>query len=216
MKKVAMVAALSAMLSTPVFAQNFVGASLGTTGGYPDSTGTIVSGLIANGWTSASASQKIAASSLGIYGGQWLSDKLGWEVGYLDSGTADGTGDASFTTKTFNMPYKYSATSIYGAALGAMQVGGGKLYAKAGLHSTDAKSSYSYTNTSTGGAGSASKTNSTAGLLLGVGYEYELTKSWGLRADVTMLNGVQFSDVWNGSTKTQTLTNISIGANYNF
>ncbi len=221
MKKVVMVAAMSALLSSPAFAQNFIGAAVGSTSGYPDSTNTIVGGLIANGWTSASDSQKLSASSLSIYGGQWLSDKLGWEAGYLDSGSVDGTANASTATQTFASPYKYSATSLYGAVLGAMQVSGGKLYAKVGLHSSSAKTEYTSTKSTTAGVvlatGAGSTTKSTIGFLIGAGYEYELNKSWNLRADVTMLGGVQFADAWNfANTDTQTLTNISIGANYNF
>lgn len=204
----------------PASARNFIGGAVGTLSGYPDSTGDIVYGLVGNGWTSASASQKTSTTSYSVYGGQWLSERLGWEVGYGAFGSVDGSFTASAGLQSYNGSYKYSATTVYGAVLGAIPLGSGKLYGKVGLHSTSTQTDYStqrYILTTLVSTGTASATKSGTGLVLGAGYEYPLNKNWAVRADMTMFNGAQFVSVADFTmTKSQTLIQTAVGLDYSF
>lgn len=198
--------------------KTFIGVDIGLLSGYPDSTGAIVSGQIAGGWTSASATQKISTTSFNIHGGQWLSERLGWEVGYSDFGSAIGSFNSTTASQSYNGSYQYSASTVYAAALGATSLGAGKLYGKAGLHSTSTKTEYTsllYRFSTLQGRFAGSTTMSSTGFLLGGGYEYAFNKNWAVRADITMFSGVQFANVSKFSTiENQTLIQTSVGLNY--
>lgn len=236
MKNTFVFALLSFALTTPAFAEEnstsstpapaattpsasgkiFIGVDIGLLSGYPDSTGTIVSGLIANGWTSASAAQKTSTTSYNIHGGQWLSEQLGWEVGYGDLGSVKGSLNSANATSNYSGVYEYSASTVYAAVLGATSLGAGKLYGKAGLHSTStttAISTYQYSLTFQRRSSGSSTTSST-GFLLGGGYEYAFNKNWAARADITMFNGTEVVNVWTGNKDAQTLIQTSVGLNY--
>lgn len=204
----------------PASVRTFIGGDIGMLSGYPDSTGTIVSGQLAGGWTSASATQKIATTSYGIHGGQWLSERLGWEVGYGAFGNVKGSFSSSSATQSYYGSYEYSASSVYAAVLGAIPLGAGKLYGKAGLHSTSTTTNYTsylYTFSRLQRTYSGSTTTSSTGFLLGGGYEYAFNKNWAVRADVTMFNGAQFASVTNFATiADQTLFQTAAGLNYSF
>lgn len=237
MKNTFVFALLSFALTTPAFAEEnstsstpapaattpsasgktFIGINIGLLSGYPDSTGTIVSGQLANGWTSASATQKISTTSYNIHGGQWLSEQLGWEVGYSDFGSAKGSYKYANATQNTSGDYEYSASTVYAAVLGATSLGAGKLYGKAGLHSTSTTTVYSsYTSSLTlQRTASGSTTTSSTGFLLGGGYEYAFNKNWAARADITMFSGAQFANVYKPATiENQTLIQTSVGLNY--
>lgn len=198
----------------------FIGGDIGSVSGYLDTTGTIVSGLIANGWTSASAAQSVGASTYNIHGGKWLSDTTAWEVGYNSFGSVPGSFSASTTTQRYSGTNSYSATNIYAAILKASRLGSGKAYAKAGLHSTSTKTEYNssrYSGTTLTGVGSGSTTKSNMGFVLGAGYEYPFSSTWAVRFDINMFTNAQFANVWNFAIiETKTLVQSSVGVNYNF
>lgn len=198
----------------------FIGGDIGSVSGYPNTTGVIVNGLAALGWTSASASQGLGSTSVNIHGGKWLSEVMGWEVGYSKFGDASGSFNASAGTQAYYGSNIYSASSIYAAILGAAKMGSGKAYAKVGLHSTATKTDYTSYRTSSSvlvATSTGSTTKSNSGIVLGVGYEYPFNNSWAIRADITMFTAAQFANVWNfATTENQTLIQSGIGLNYNY
>lgn len=233
----ALLSSLSSIITTPAFAEEnttssapastapsasgkttFIGVDIGALSGYPNSTGTIVSGLTANGWTSASATERVSPVAYDFHGGQWLSERLGWEVGYGVYGSVDGLFSASTTTQNYFGSYAYSASIVYGAVLGAIPLGSGKLYGKAGLHSTSTTTAFSsYKNNLAVSLITGSTSQSSTGFLLGGGYEYAFNKNWAVRADITMFNGAQFASAWNFATiENKTLIQTAAGLNYSF
>ncbi len=233
MKKALALVLLISVVTTSAFAEEntiptatssdktrFIGGDLGSVSGHPNTAGDIVTGLTALGWTSVSASQSLVSSASNIHGGKWLSDTIGWEVGYNSFGSAQGSFTASTTTQSYFGSNTYSASSIYAAMLGATKLGSGKAYVKAGMHSTSTKTEYTayrYSFSTLIGTSSGSTTKSNTGFVLGAGYEYPFNSNWAIRLDIAMFTNAQFASVADFAViKNQTLVQSALGVNYNF
>lgn len=206
--KVLAAALVSAAVSSSAMAEGFfIGADVGTVK-YPDYTNDIVSGLMSRGAFFASASQNAGSLTLGIRGGQWVSQNFGWEAGYTDLGSVDGTFNSSIISGT----YKYSASALHAAVLGGIPLGRGKLFGKAGLFSATTKLSGNIF-----GAGIlAPADQSSTGLLLGGGYELAFNNHISGRAGLDLYNGVKFSNVWSGVVESKTMVKVGVGVNFTF
>lgn len=209
MKKNILVLALLSAIATPTLAEGgFIGGDIGLVLGYPNRTGETASGLSAAGATSLSVTQKVSSIAFDLRGGQWITEQLGWEIGYDALGNVDGSWTSTGST-TGN--YKYSASAYHFVALGGIPMGGGKLYGKAGVFSASVKEDASNT------AGfSASNTQSSTGLLLGGGYEWSLSDKLAGHTGIDLFNGVKFHDFSNNKTENKTLVQISVGVDYKF
>lgn len=210
MKKITAAITLFAVFATPASAAGFfIGGDLGFTAGYPNRTEEVGNGLLGAGATSASVTQKKVSIALDLYGGQWVSEQFGWEIGYDALGSADGDWTS---TGASTGSYKYTVSAYHFALLGGIPVGGrGKLYGKAGIFSASTKEEWSNT---TGFSGSI--TQSSSGLLLGGGYELSFNDRLAGRAGITLFNGVQFNDFTNNQTDKKTLIELAVGVNYKF
>lgn len=209
MKKIAAAVLLTASLATPAFAEGyFIGADIGTAAGYPDRTGETINGLIGAGATYASATQKTSSVAFDLHGGQWITERFGWEVGYDAFGSVDGSWTSIGSTTG---SYKYSASAVHVAALGGIPLGRGKLYGKAGLFSASTKEDASNTV-----GFSSSKTQSSTGLLIGGGYELSFSDKIAGHAGMNLFNGMKFNDFTNNTTSNKTLVQVLVGVDYKF
>lgn len=209
MRKIVGAALLSAVMSTPVYSAGFfLGADIGSTGGYPDRTGETVNALIGFGASSASATQKKASLGFSVRVGQWVTDRFGWELGYNGFGSIDGSWTSVGATTG---SYKYTASAAHLAVLGGIPVGSGKIYGKAGLYSASTKEEASNTV-----GYSASKTHSSSGLLIGGGYEWAFTGNLSGHAGVNLFNGVKFNNFVDNTTTNKTLAQVAVGVDFKF
>jgi OmpA-like transmembrane domain len=152
------------------------------------------------------ASQETHGLSVGIHVGQWITDSLGWEVGYNDFGNVNGNYYA------VGGSYQYSASAMHVAVMGGAPIGAGKLFGKLGLYFADTTlDDYcglcSYI---------PSQTVSSSGFLLGVGYEFWVTPAFSVRAVLNLYDGVSFVDVASYGIDNRNMVQPTIGMNYSF
>ena len=206
------IALLSSLLCSSANAGGFFGADVGSTFGYPDSTGPLASAIVNAGYSSANAQQKSGTLGISIFGGSWFSENAGWEFGYAHlGGGIDGTFSA--TGPTVAGTYNYTASAFHWAFLGGTKVGSGKLYGKAGLYRASTESKWAFT---AGPTSSAAGSNSNMGLMLGAGYEAPLSEKLSTRFGADIYNGVDFQEVSNGAAVKQTLYRIGFGLLYSY
>lgn len=134
MKRVLVIFTL--MFSTSAFAEGFFGVGLGVAGypSYVDKANTAaLTGTGAGFWTSQSEQKPNLNFSL--FGGNWVNDILGFELGYKYLGGVSGT--AHLVGPGFNRTddFKLSGSTFYGAMLWRPSSNSG-FFAKAGMHST--------------------------------------------------------------------------------
>ncbi|HLP99115.1 MAG TPA: hypothetical protein VK149_11785 [Sideroxyarcus sp.] len=190
----------------------FVGGGLGVIA-YPNWTDKLTSGALAAGATFAATDQEASGVGAGIRVGQWVSDNLGWEVGYSDLGSVTGHTGATFAGTAEMGTWKFSATAAHLAMLGGVKFNRSSLFGKIGVHSSSTKLEGDYVV----GNGTYSRSASGTGLLIGGGYIFPFTENLYGRAAIDIFNGVKFTDplVFANSTK-ETLTKISFGLDYRF
>lgn len=211
MKKISAAVLLFAAFATPVFAEGFfIGADIGTATGYPDRTAEIANGLVTAGATFASATEKKTSFAFDLHGGQWVTERFGWEVGYDSLGSVDGSWTSIGGTATTGS-FKYSVSALHVAALGGIPMGHGKLYGKAGLFSASTKEDASNTV-----GYSQSKTQSSTGLLVGGGYELSFNDKLAGHVGFNLFNGVKFNDFTNtpNTTDKNNIFQVVVGVDF--
>jgi opacity protein-like surface antigen len=159
----------------------FIGGAVGIVI-YPNYTTDTSNWLIDAGASYASVKQNKGSFTLDFHGGQWVNKSLGWEAGYTDLGSVDGSYTSNLTFPGANGTYKYSASASHLAALGGTPLGLGRLFGKIGLFSASTHLSDPF----------GSQNESSTGLLLGGGYELSLTPNLAGRAGINLFNGVKF------------------------
>lgn len=193
---------LSAMLTTSAMAEGFfIGSNIGFAL-YPDRIATDP------GATSTSTSQQRTSLALDLRGGQWFDERYGWEVGYDALGNIDGSWRSVSSSATGS--YKYSASALHLALLGRIPLRHGKLFGKAGLFSASTTEEVA---TSTGTSTSA--TINSAGLMIGVGYEYRFS-TIGVHAGFNFYHGMKFHDFMNNKVESMSTPQFAAGVDYYF
>lgn len=196
-----MVAALSAMLSTSVFASEqgvFVAV---------DSASATLSGADFGG--AASNVSFLGPGALQVSGGYHYSPNLGVEGGLVSFG------DSSVISSTFTETLQTSVA--YVSANGTYPINSQfDLFGKLGLAST--KIDYKYNST----AGSVyNVSGSNTNLMYGLGAQYNFNKNWGIRVQYENFGkaDLAFKANWvavAATTKSVTVTTTGIGVVYNF
>lgn len=203
---------LSSLLCSSANASGFFGADIGSTFGYPNSSSSLATILVNAGYSSAQAQQRSGSLGFSIFGGNWLSENVGWEFGYAYLGGGI-DGQFSTTGPTTAGTYDYTASAFHGAFLGGTNVGSGKIYGKVGLYraSTESKAAYTVGSTS-----SFTGSNANMGLMLGAGYEAPINDKLSTRFGADLYNGVDFYEVSNEKAVKQTMYRIGFGLVYNY
>lgn len=194
MKMVSLCAAiLIALGSVQAHAENFAGAGLGLAF-YPNNidyltnTATTAVAIANPGITiRGSGTQKSSVAAIKLFGGTWINDNLGFEVGYADLGksTATVTTTGVATSWTFDV----ASTAFYGAALIRQKLTEvHSVQGKVGVYSANTKVSASVIGP--GGIASINKSATNTGILLGLGYVYKFSPILSLRAELEHFNGV--------------------------
>lgn len=200
------------LLCNTASAGGFFGADFGSVSGYPDSTNTLARGLVSAGVSTARAEQKAGSLGFSVFGGNWFSENVGWEVGYAYLG---GGIDGKFSTTgpTRAGTYDYTAKAFHLALLAGTQIGSGKLYGKAGLYRAGTESKWAYT---VGSTASSTGSNSSTGLILGIAYDNPISEKLSMRLGVDMYNGVEFQEVTYSQVVKQNMYKIALGLAYNY
>jgi OmpA-like transmembrane domain len=197
-----------ALFSTTITAHAegvFIGGDLGLVS-YPDYTTDTTNWLINNGASYVATTQKVVSGSLEIHGGQWITDSLGWEIGYANLGSVTG----SYTSNAFvtypSGAYKYSASAVHVALLGGIPMGRGKLFGKFGVASASTTLDDPY----------FSQTVYSTALLLGGGYEFWVNPNVSLRAGLDLYSGVDFVNEGSYAIESRGMARVAVGANVTF
>lgn len=190
MKKIALctVAVLS-VISIQAKAEGFVGGGLGISilpnniQSLTSQATTIVANANPGITITGTGKQNTTSTSLNLFGGAWLNESLGLEVGYVDLGklTADVTTTGVATTWHMDV----TSTAFYGAAL--LRAANG-IYGKAGIYSASTKETASVTGP--GGSASYNATANNTGLLVGLGYNKKFSETLSGRAEFAHFNQV--------------------------
>jgi hypothetical protein len=199
--------AISSALAGGFYAGGEVGVA--TVPNFTDAaTQTVVNSGI---FTTVSVSQNKASGQGGIYGGQWVTENVGWEVSLVSLGTIRGRiAAANASTVTF-MSYQYSTGAMSVAALGGVDISSaGKLFIKAGVYDAGV--------TFDGPTNTVSRNS--AGPVLGGGYSHQFMTHLSGKVEVADYFGVRFPDFeffssTNNTTKHNIVT-LSVGAAYVF
>lgn len=161
--------------------------------------------------------QDSTSTGFGIHGGQWVwsgyGGMVGWEVGYDNLGSINGstTGTIGFTTSTGR--WKYAATAQHIAILLEGIKGQNMAFSKIGIYRSSTKAEGSYVF----GGGTYSHQTTGSGLLLGIGYKYAFTTHLSWVAALDGFVNVKVTDPTNPPAATsQNLLKVSFGADYNF
>lgn len=194
LKKMLVVSVLLAACGQASAGESFIGGSVGAVT-YPDSvtsdtTFAVNSVHAANTGTTilGSGTQNTGSTGLKIFGGSWLSDSLGYEVGYADLGKSKETITTTGVATTWNA--EASGSAFYGAALGGLKLNEtSRIVGKLGVYSANFKVAASVTGP--GGSASLNSSSSNTDLLVGVGYEYKLTHALNLRTEYELFNNVK-------------------------
>lgn len=194
---VATVMALISVLTTNVYAESFVGVSVGSAS-YPDfvtsDTTSVVNAVAAAnpGITIVgNGVQDKSGSGTKLFGGTWISDNLGAEVGYVDFGKPTETITTTGVTTTWKA--SVTASAFYGALLGGVKVGDGtRIFGKLGLYSSSA--TFKGSVVGPGGTAGISQSVSNTGTMLGIGSSFQITKDIGLRLEYESYGKVKIND----------------------
>jgi hypothetical protein len=204
MKRILAIVLLSAAFGA--HAEGFyIGGDLGTVS-YPDYTTDTANWLIGNGATYASVTQKVVSSTVDIHIGQWVTEGFGWEAGYADLGSVDGSYASNSGVLFPNGTYTYSAAAAHVAVLGGIPLGRGKLFGKFGLFSASTTLDDPY----------FSQTVYSTGLLLGGGYEFWFNPAFSLRAGLNLYSGVNFVNEGTYAIESRGMAQVAVGANFTF
>jgi OOP family OmpA-OmpF porin len=184
-------------LTTNVYAESFVGVSLGAAS-YPDfvtsdTTSVVNAVAAANPGTPifGVGVQDKSGSGTKLFGGTWISDNLGAEVGYVDFGKPSET----ITTTGVATTWKASVTAsaFYGALLGGGKVNDGtRIFGKLGLYSSSA--TFTVSVVGPGGTAGISQSVSNTGTMLGIGSSFQITQNIGLRLEYESYGKVKIND----------------------
>jgi hypothetical protein len=167
--------------------------------------------------SSYSSEQDSTSLGFGAHAGQWVwedpNGKVGWEIGYANLGSINGS-----TTYTGSIPattgqWKYSATAVYAAISAEGILKENRLLSRIGIYKSTAQGDGSYVTS----PGTYSVETSGAGFILGVGYGRQLTKqvAWLVNADgyidVKLVDPASPTD-----TISQSILKVSLGLEYSF
>ncbi len=183
----------------------YAGGSIGWTT-YPNYTQDLV-----NSFAFSATQTLVSPYTVGVQAGQWVNDYFGWEIGYTDLGSVNG----SYTWVGGSGNYTYSASAAHGAIQGGIPMGRGKLFGKLGVFSATTTLNDTFTG------GSATQSVSSSGLLFGIGFALSFSHHLSGNIGVTALNGVKFADVSTFgappySVGTKNMVRTAIGVNYMF
>jgi len=196
-------------LSHPVLAENFIGVSAGAAT-YPSFVGsdtTLAVNLVAaaNPGTliQGSGVQDKSGTGTKIYGGSWINENIGFEVGYANLGKPTET----ITTTGVATTWKADAviTTFFASALGQLKVGeNSRAFGKLGVYSSNVDQKFSVSGP--GGLVASNSTTNGSGALFGIGYESKITSDIGLRTEYEMYSAVKIS----GDTASISLLSIGL------
>jgi OOP family OmpA-OmpF porin len=174
--------------------------------------------------TTATVVQDNKDTAYKIFGGAWLNDNFGYEIGYVDLGKSKfnvnsdttievGVNEGNINTAT---TANVSSKAFYAALLAGQKFSNkSRVYAKVGLYRASTKLSGSGVASSEDLDSSApysfsEKANNT-NVLIGLGYTYPITQKIDIRGEAE-----QFRKVGNDEVGKGNVTLISIGMSYKF
>jgi hypothetical protein len=192
----------------------YIGGTL-TIASYPNAEwGTkIRSAAYANGATYAYAAEPANKVGLGIHGGQWLNENVGWEVGYDNLSTDKETVNVLQGINNGFGSYQYSVTALHASVLGGIQFGKSTLFGKLGYHSNSSELTGVAPLTGT----SFSQTASGSGILIGAGYRFPYTDRLSGKFGVDVFKGVVLTDILDyAKTTKEDVVKLYFGLDYLF
>ena len=175
--------------------------------------------------TTATVVQDKTDTAYKIFGGAWLNDNFGYEVGYVDLGKSKFSVNSATTFEVNNNNFNantgtsanVSSKAFYAALLAGQKFSNkSRAYAKLGLYRATTKLSGSGVVTSNDLPGvsepySFSEKENNTNVLIGFGYTYPITQKIDIRGEAEQFRKVGGSEVGKGN-----ITLISIGMSYKF
>jgi hypothetical protein len=186
------------MVGAHAHADSFVGASMGQAY-YPnfvDEDTATVTQLVRNANPGLSVSGHGTQDKTGfgykLFGGTWINDHVGVEVGYADLGKPTETVTTSGVSTVWTA--KVKSTALYGAALVGSKFGNGDgtVFLKLGAYQSKSKIDYSVIGPG-GSAGLSQSTNGSGGLI-GFGASSRIANGLDLRVEFEHFDKVKISD----------------------
>ncbi len=213
-QKAVLMATFLASIGTQANAESFVGGSLGLAS-YPDfvtsDTATVANAVsAANGGALilATGTQDKSGTGLKIFGGSWVNDNLGFEIGYVDLGSSKETITTIPVVTTWNVASKASA--FYGEVLAGIKTNDQtRLFAKLGIYQASGKTDYSVTGP--GGTAALSLSASNSGGVFGIGSSYQISPTVGMRVEYEYFGSVKINN-----TTSANIGLLSLGLAYTF
>jgi hypothetical protein len=194
LKKVLLVVAvwLSVIAFNAGASDSYIGGDL-TLASYPNAEwgSKIKNAAYADGATYAYASDPASKVGLGVYGGQWLNENVGWEVGYDNLSSDKASVNVLKGGNNGFGNYQYAITALHASVLGGIQFGKSTFFGKLGYFNSS--SELSGVEALTGA--SFSKTASGSGYLIGVGYRFPYSDKLFGRYGVDVFKGVVLTDI---------------------
>lgn len=195
---------LLALLSGKANAESFVGVSLGVAT-YPDfvtSDTTAVVNYVANanpGFTiRGTGVQDASSNTFNLFGGAWINENAGVEVGYINFGKPGETITTTGVATTWTADV--TSTAFYGAALLGMKASDKtRLYAKLGGY--QASTAVTYKVTGPGGSAGTSQSVSNSGGVIGIGSSFQLSDSVGMRVEYEQFSQVKITNYANADIR---------------
>jgi hypothetical protein len=238
MKKTLLAMTVSVLASNAIAqTEYFAGISLGRSQ-FPNQAQSVANDVVAGlndaiinagadeSTTTATVTQKRNDTGYKIFGGAWLNDNYGYEIGYVDLGKTKFTVDTDtafdvnsngpFDTNT-RTTADVSSKAFYAAFLAGQKFSNkSRLYAKVGLYRASTKLKGSGVATSddlpdTSAPFNFSYKQNNTNVLLGVGYLYPITDKIDIKAEAEQFRKVGGDDVGKGN-----INLISLGLSYKF
>lgn len=190
-------ALLLAFMGAEANAESFVGGAVGVAS-YPDfvaSDTTAVANLVAaaNPGTPivATGVQDKTGTGLKLFGGTWINNNFGAEVGYVDFGKPSETIATTGVATTWTA--KVTASAFYGAILGGVKVNDKtRIFGKLGVYSSSATTTYSVIGP--GGTAGLSQSASNTGAMFGIGSSYQFSQTIGMRLEFEHYGQIKIND----------------------
>lgn len=213
-KLVVIPALLLTLMGVNANAESFVGGSLGVAS-YPDfvtsdTTAVVNAVAAANPGTRiyGVGTQDKSGTGLKLFGGSWINDNFGFEVGYVDFGKPSET--ITTTGVVTSWSAKVTGSAFYGAALGGFKLNEKtRLFGKLGIYQASASTTYSVTGP--GGSAGLNQSVSNSGVALGIGYSYQIAQAIGMRIEFERYGQVKINNYSNAD-----INLLSVGLAYTF
>ncbi len=195
----------------------YLGFGIGS-GGYSDNTSDLLDDMSAYHFSYGEIAmygeaQQNPSSVLNLYVGRWFSDTQGYEFGYLSIDKVQVDGETAGSTLAIRYDIDGSSDVMYASYLMAKQYSNqSRFYGKLGIYQATTNEKLVISGRDTGIVVATDSVNSSVtGLLVGLGYNYEMSDSLGLRVNFDFLPSAIKGDYFEGSASV-----LGLSLNYQF